>query len=160
MYYSNKDCPGAWLDVDDTTGYGPETITIESYSWYMSYLVYVFDYAPDSNHPMYTSEGQIDIKPPGGDNSMTVNIPNGNNTDRFWIIGMFNGTEGLSNIEIMNTIVSDLDLEAACRSFGHELNSPSLWDTLMSAMLPWRSVKTDKHVNFGNHNTIDVFGNL
>ena len=68
-------------------------------------MVYIYDYRPDNGHPMYTSNGKIDIIP-DGDDSMSVYIPSNQETrDRNWLIGCFNGTEGLSNINIVNTIL-------------------------------------------------------
>ena len=102
--YTNKNCPGAFLDVDHTSGYGPETITLESYL-NATYMVYIYDFAPNNTHPMSTSNGKVDIIPDGY-NAMSVNIPSNQETwNRYWVIGCFNGTEGLNNIKIVNTIL-------------------------------------------------------
>ena len=110
VFFQNKNCLGAYLDVDHITGYGPETITLEFYQ-NATYMVYIHDYAPDNGHPMYTSNGKIDIFADGYD-SMSVYIPSDQETrDRYWLIGCFDGTEGLSNINIANSTILDFPME-------------------------------------------------
>ena len=95
--------------MDDTTGYGPETITVKDYQD-TKYLLFVDWWYGNSSLPH--SEGRIDIRP-NGINSISVNVPNGENTnDRKWFIGSFNGNDGLSGIEISNTIVPAIDFNA------------------------------------------------
>ena len=124
--YSNKNCPGANLDVDDQDSFGPETITVKNYQE-TKYLLFVEWYSGGSSLPH--SAGRIDIRP-NGNNSMSVNVPNGENTNnRFWFIGSFNGNEGLSGIEISNTIVPAIDFNAFnCEPNYSTQEPPTTWD--------------------------------
>ena len=111
VFFGSKICPGANLDVDDTNGYGPETVTIENY-FETIYLLFVYQYAGDSTIAL--SEGKLDIIPVGYD-PISVEIPSdmGNeNSDRYWFIGKFNGIQGLNEIEISNTIMPYIDFSA------------------------------------------------
>ena len=127
VYFSNKRCPGANLDVDDTTGYGPETITVKDYQD-TKYLLFVHKQMYGNSNLPY-SDGRIDIRP-NGNNSISVNVPNGGNTnDKFWFIGSFNGNEGLSGIEISNTIVPAIDFNAFnCEPNYSTQEPPTTWD--------------------------------
>lgn len=53
LYYSNPNIGSALLDVDDTNGYGPETVTIRSWDDGL-YRYYVKDYTNNSN-PLSTA---------------------------------------------------------------------------------------------------------
>ena len=71
----------------------------------MTYMVYVYDYAHDINHPLYTSDGEIYLAPNGLE-ATTVNVPTDQETQRrFWVIGCFKGSEGLQGIKIVNNLV-------------------------------------------------------
>ena len=97
--------------MDDTTGDGPETITVKDYQD-TKYLLFVHGINAYGNSSLPHSEGRIDIRP-NGNNSISVNVPNGENTnDTLWFIGSFNGNDGLSGIEISNTIVPAIDFNA------------------------------------------------
>ena len=64
IYYGNKTGNGLSLDVDDTTGYGPETITIDNVDNSLVYKYIVYDYSnvssvgvKGSQVKVYTSSG-------------------------------------------------------------------------------------------------------
>ena len=68
IFYSSKICTGANLDIDDTTSYGPETITIETYDVSKTYLLYVHDFTNKaSSSPVSISGGKLDLRPSGED---------------------------------------------------------------------------------------------
>ena len=66
--------------------------------------IQVFDFAPNPNVPLVDSNGIIEISPSTG-MSTKVEVPTDTQTsDRYWIIGSFNGLAGLDSIDILNTI--------------------------------------------------------
>ena len=105
VYFSNQECEGSSLDTDSQDGRGPETISIEEYECDALYMVYVFDYDHDKDHPLSESEGRVYISPNGKD-STAVAIPSEEIYQRyFWMIGCFHGEDGLENIRIVNKLV-------------------------------------------------------
>ena len=101
-----KNCTGAFSDGDVTSGYGPETITIENY-YDKTYGVYIVCFSGNCAN----TGGKLDIMPKGYD-TITINVP----TDydgNYWLIGCFNGSEGLNNIKIAN-VLSQLSDYPSC----------------------------------------------
>ncbi|HPG38752.1 MAG TPA: PKD domain-containing protein [bacterium] len=101
VYYSNKGsatiAPYANLDVDDRSGYGPETITIHDL-FSGVYRCYIHNY---SGTPALTqSAGVVQIY---NDTGLleTVNVPL-SGEGRYWYIGDIDGATG--NVTIYNTI--------------------------------------------------------
>ena len=54
----------------------------------MTYVVFAFDFVPETNVPLTNSGGKIELKPIG-QQSVTINVPTTSQTtsDRFWIMG-------------------------------------------------------------------------
>ena len=98
------------LDIDDRESYGPETITIETYDVTKTYLLYVHDYTNrDSSSSVSISGATVELKPSGED-KVSLTYPDGFLTDRWWFIGSFSGNDGLKDIQISNTILSEPEL--------------------------------------------------
>ena len=72
----------------------------------------IYDYAPNPNVPLSDSEGKVDIFPAGGD-KISLDVPS-DTSGRYWIIGAFNGIEGLGGIDVSNTIVSEFNIDDLC----------------------------------------------
>ena len=81
VYYSNMHPSNADanLDTDDTSSYGPETVTINNLSSASTYKYYVHDFSNGGNHSdeiFKTSGAKVDVY--YGDQSRTFYIPNEN----------------------------------------------------------------------------------
>ncbi|RON02976.1 tetratricopeptide repeat protein [Pseudomonas brassicacearum] len=62
IYYGSKQGTDAHLDVDDTTSYGPETITLEKKHYGESYVYAVHDFSNSSNpnsHALSNSQAKV-----------------------------------------------------------------------------------------------------
>ena len=83
IFYDSKICPGANLDIDDTTSYGPETITIETYDVSKTYLLYVHDFTNKaSTSPVSIFGGKLDLRPSGED-KISLTYPQSKELQRF-----------------------------------------------------------------------------
>ena len=81
VYYSNMRPANADanLDTDDTSSYGPETVTINNLNSASTYKYYVHDYSNGGNHSdevFKTSGAKVDVY--YGDQSRTFYVPNEN----------------------------------------------------------------------------------
>lgn len=82
VYWYNKDVSesgNAALDVDDTTGYGPETVSIYVQIEGASYYFYVHDYTnrkSDSSHALALSGAQVKVYIAGQAEPIVFNVPN------------------------------------------------------------------------------------
>mgnify|MGYP003937719785 CR=1 FL=1 len=97
IYYANSSPSGAgaYLDVDDTTSYGPETITItDQESGTYGYYVYNF-----SNTPEITTSGAVVRIYDEGGLVETVSIPT-TGSGFFWNVATLNG----ASLTIVNRI--------------------------------------------------------
>ena len=72
----------------------------------------IYDYAPNPNVPLSDSEGKVDIFPAGGER-ISLDVPS-ETSGRYWIIGTFNGIDGLGGINISNTIVENFNNDDLC----------------------------------------------
>ena len=103
VYYSDKtqydgDTCVAKLDVDDTNGYGPETITIKLTS-NDTYNYYVYRYS--SSGTLATSEAQVRLYK-GDELLATYNVPTNQEEGRYWnVFSISNGS-----IENINSITT------------------------------------------------------
>ena len=61
----------------------------------------------DPNFPLSSSNGIVELFPAGGENTK-LEVPT-ETAGRYWIIGSFNGVDGLKEIDISNTVVSDIN---------------------------------------------------
>ena len=100
IYYGNPGSkttsPFAALDVDDTSSYGPETITVYSQQpGDYTYYVYNFTGSPDIS----TSGAQVKVYM--GSSVRTFNVPAG--TGRYWKVCRVNGTT-LTPINTLETV--------------------------------------------------------
>jgi hypothetical protein len=88
--------PYAALDTDDTSSYGPETITIRTHEgdYYEGEYVYVIHHYSGSGN-LETSGAQVRVY--AGDSlAVTVNAPQGcEEGDRYWYVGRLNCREGI-----------------------------------------------------------------
>jgi len=71
------------LDVDDTTSYGPETITLKARPG-ATYLYYVHDYTGDSHYPLRASGAQIRVYK-GSEMLKSYNVPT-QGEGRYWTV--------------------------------------------------------------------------
>jgi len=79
VYYSNMHpTDEADLDHDDTTSFGPETITIHNLDTNATYKYYVHDYSNGGNHQdEQLANSQATVKVYWGDRTYTYYVPNG-----------------------------------------------------------------------------------
>ena len=61
----------------------------------------------DPNFPLSSSNGIVELFPAGGENTK-LEVPT-ETAGRYWIIGSFNGVDGLKEIDISNMVVSDIN---------------------------------------------------
>ena len=86
IYYSHLSDSGDSLDTDDTTSYGPETVTINSVSAASSYTYYVYHYAGSGS--IATSGATVTVQTSNGSN--TYYAPNSSGT--YWrVFDIVNG---------------------------------------------------------------------
>lgn len=89
VYFIDKD---AWdgtvnvanLDVDDTTSYGPETITLTP-TTSEKYTYYIYDFTGDSNYPISTSGATIEVYN-GSRLLRTFSAPTDQGSGRYWTV--------------------------------------------------------------------------
>ena len=101
LYYNARGSatsdPYATLDVDDTDGYGPETVTIfQRVSGTYHYYVYNYSGSPD----ITTSNAVVRIYTRQG-TSQTLDIPT-SGTGRYWYVATVDGTSG--QVTVVNRI--------------------------------------------------------
>lgn len=93
------------LDVDDTTSYGPETVTLNT-TTSNPYYYYIYNYS--SSTGLITSEAQIKVYQ--GENLVaTFNVPTNQTDARYW--NVFAIVDG--EMVVSNTITSSADLSYA-----------------------------------------------
>ena len=110
VYYGNKACTGASLDVDNVSGgnYGPETITIKQYQTSRIYMLWVFDYSRHSYWRLHRSQARVAIKSQGHDEKLIYVPTQMSGTKWYWFIGCFRGNEGLHTMAIVNELRSSI----------------------------------------------------
>ena len=72
----------------------------------------IYDFNPNPNFPLSVSEGIVELFPAGGE-KITLEVPS-ETSGRYWIIGTFNGVDGLDGIDISNTIVENFNNDDLC----------------------------------------------
>ena len=88
VYYSSKNIGNCSLDVDDTSAYGPETITIEEVQSY-TYKYYVYNYSKSGT--FYNANAVVKVYS-GAQLLYTFNAPTG--SGYYWHIFTLNGATG------------------------------------------------------------------
>ncbi|MBE6647068.1 MAG: VWA domain-containing protein [Ruminococcaceae bacterium] len=98
--YSNKRPSGAGanLDVDDTSAYGPETITVTSVKSNTIYTYYIHNFSGQSNG---IQNSNATVKLYIGSEVYTFNAPNGSGV--YWNVFSYNSATG--EVTVNNTIV-------------------------------------------------------
>jgi hypothetical protein len=82
-------------------------------------MLYIFqfqvhDYSNNTNFPLTASEGVVDLRPAVG-NLISLEVSSDMQTSgQYWIIGTYNGVDGLDGIDISNTIVSNFNKDNLC----------------------------------------------
>ena len=100
VYYSQKNIGGANLDVDDTSSYGPETITISSMGDY-TYKYYIYNYSGTGT--MYGSGAIVNVYFGGSSTpAYTFYAPEG--SGRYWNVFTYNAVTG--EFTVVNTVSS------------------------------------------------------
>ena len=99
VYYGNTDPfgAGANLDIDDTSSYGPETITITD-TQSGTYIYYVHKWS--SSGSLTTSDAEVKVYDSGG-LLETISVPSSGTGD-YWNVARLGG----STLTVVNTIVS------------------------------------------------------
>ena len=73
---------------------------------------YEYDYDYDYHVPLSDSNGKVDLFPAGG-KKISLDVPS-ETSGQYWILGTFNGIDGLDGIDISNTIVSEFNTDDFC----------------------------------------------
>ena len=98
VYYSNRAAGGANLDVDDTSSYGPETITLNQLTNSGVHKYYIYNFSRDS-----TSFSNADARISVYDNESTEIISPNQGAGHYWHVLNVNAQ---GEIEIINQIRS------------------------------------------------------
>ncbi len=100
VYYSNKNPlgAGASLDVDDTSAYGPETITISTIKENTKYHYYVHNYSGET--ALSNSGANVKIYVGGAAEPIVLYVPAG--SGRYWDVFTYDSATG--KLDIINTI--------------------------------------------------------
>ncbi len=102
IMYSNRgsadSAPFATLDIDDTNGYGPETMTIKQ-AFSGTYIYYIYQYS--SSGSFQESGGSIQIYNSPTCDGETIQVPN-DGSGRYWYVCDIDGESG--DITVINQI--------------------------------------------------------
>lgn len=107
IYYGCKNGTGANLDVDDTSSYGPETVTITSFMENTVYTYYIHDYTNRNylqNTVLANSGATIEVYIGGNTPIYTFNVPSG--TGVYWKVFSYDTATG--NFIIHDQITNSL----------------------------------------------------
>jgi hypothetical protein len=93
VYYSARTTTGVALDVDDTTSYGPETITISQYlSGVYRYSVHDFSNGSSTTSTVMSNQSNAQVRVfQGSAQVATFNVPSGQ-TGNLWTVFEMDGT--------------------------------------------------------------------
>ena len=80
IYFSNKNGTDANLDRDDTTSYGPETITINNVNYDSIYTYYVYNFSGGAGSLLPNSGAKVELNFNGTQRTFTVP----NEEGRYW----------------------------------------------------------------------------
>ena len=98
IMYSNRGSsnsnPFVTLDVDDTDGYGPETITIKQ-TFSGTYLYYIYQYSSTGNFSESGASIQIFNSPNCDGERIQIPIEG---SGRYWYVCDINGDDGTINV--------------------------------------------------------------
>ena len=82
------------------------------YSCRISSKFQIYDFSRNPDFPLSDSEGTVELFPAGGE-QITVEVPS-ETSGRYWVIGTFNGVDGLGGIDISNTIIENFNIDDFC----------------------------------------------
>ena len=91
---SSESIPFVTLDVDDTNGYGPETITIKQ-AYNGTYLYYIYQYS--SNGEFSRSGASIQIFNSPNCDGERIQVPI-EGSGKYWYVCDINGEDGTINV--------------------------------------------------------------
>ena len=91
---SSESIPFVTLDVDDTDGYGPETITIKQ-AYNGTYLYYIYKYSSNGTFSESGASIQIFNSPDCDGERIQVPIEG---SGRYWYVCDINGEDGTINV--------------------------------------------------------------
>lgn len=116
------------LDVDDTTSYGPETITLNSTTDY-PYYYYIHRYSGYGT--VSSSEAQVKVYQ--GENLVaTFNVPTDQGNGDYWnVFAIVNG-----KLVIKNTITDSADMNYANTSYSNTFATYNSYDSLIEDDMP------------------------
>lgn len=97
IYWLNKFGTGINLDVDDTSSFGPETITITSQQ-VGCYTFYVHNFSGYFSTELSNSSAKIEVYDSSG-LIRTVNVPSGSSAQDYWMVLNVDG----SSIDVVDT---------------------------------------------------------
>ena len=95
LYYSQKWSTHAWLDIDITSSYGPETITIENLAALggFNYMIHDYTNAGSSTSSAMSNSGAVVRVYKGSELVRTYHVPTGNTGTVWYVFSMSaNGT--------------------------------------------------------------------
>ncbi len=107
VYYNKKESPNAILDVDDTDGYGPETITIQEKQFGKEYVYGVYDYSNkerNSSEALSASGAKVFVYI-GQSLVKTYYVPQ-NKTGNLWTVFKITASGDIEDINSFTTVVS------------------------------------------------------
>lgn len=107
VYYSNMTSDYAMLDIDITSGYGPEAIRIPEYSVNVIYRFVVHDYSNRNNFEstgLSNSGARVQVYLSGENELITYYVPQ-NTPGVYWYVFYINGLTG--EITEVNTVIDE-----------------------------------------------------
>ena len=125
IYFSNKVAQNANLDVDDTTYFGPETITVEQKEA-GTYSYYIHDYTnrnKTNSNALSMSEAYVELYS-GNELLYTIHIPE-NNIGTVWHVFDIDGATG------QVTLINEFSNESNPQNVGNSLAVASLEDAMV-----------------------------
>lgn len=125
IYFSNKVAQNANLDVDDTTYFGPETITVEQKEA-GTYSYYIHDYTnrnKTNSNALSMSEAYVELYS-GNELLYTIHIPE-NNIGTVWHVFDIDGATG------QVTLINEFSNESNSQNVGNSLAVASLEDAMV-----------------------------
>lgn len=103
IWYSNKTYEWGNLDVDDTSSYGPETITISTIEEGVTYTYYVYNFSGGGNSVLSNSGASVTVYI-GDTESYTFTVPSG--SGRYWTLFTYNTETGFTVINTISTSIN------------------------------------------------------